>query len=234
MPKIAIISDIHANLPALEAVLSKLSSYDPQTWICLGDIVGYGPEPSECIDLIKELKMECVLGNHDAGVAGIISENHFRNPNRRLIELTKSLINSEQMKWLSQLPMILQTEEWVAVHASPNEPEKWKYLESAFTVRELLANQSQKFCFVGHTHKPVVVSDQLGKRIITESGKYLINPGSVGQSRDDDYRASCGLLNTDTNEYLNFRLDYDIDQVISLLIKRGFSFAEANHLMRTK
>lgn len=234
MPKIALISDVHANLSALKEVISKLGQFSPDQWVCLGDIVGYGPEPNACIDLIREKDMQCVLGNHDAGVAGLLSLNHFRNPNRRLIEQTSKLISPENHNWLSELPLVIEEKEWMAAHASPVEPNQWRYLESAFTVREILKAIKPKYCFVGHTHKPVLVSDQFGKRGISEEGKYLINPGSVGQSRDDDYRASCGLLDTEKNEYHNFRLEFDIEHTITSLIKLGYSFEEAKHLMRSR
>jgi len=86
MPLVALISDVHGNLPALEAVVKKIDTFKPDQWVCLGDVVGYGPFPSECIDLIRSRNIPTVMGNHDAGVSGNLTIKHFRNPNRKLIQ----------------------------------------------------------------------------------------------------------------------------------------------------
>lgn len=234
MPKIALISDIHANLPALETVLDFLDRKNPDMWICLGDLVGYGAFPSECIDIIRERKIPIVKGNHDAGVTGEINHEHFRDPNRTLIKKTQEILSEDQIDWLKTAPLMLKDVQnsWIAAHASPIEPEKWRYLESAFTVRDILSKTDSTFCFVGHTHLPALVSDQIGIQKIEPNHKYLINPGSVGQSRDSDYRASCGLLDTDESTYQNFRLDYDIEFEFNALLNLGFSDKEARRLLR--
>ncbi|MEQ9265256.1 MAG: metallophosphoesterase family protein [Balneolaceae bacterium] len=232
MSKIAIISDIHGNLAALEAVLEKLEKENPDIWLCLGDIVGYGPYPKECIDLVRKKDCICVLGNHDAGVAGLLSIKHFRNPNQRLIELTKTLIDDDQMEWLKSLPMKIDTEIWTAVHASPIEPHKWKYLDSAFTVRKVLETIEQKICFVGHTHRPSIVSNRIGINTFRSGLKYIINPGSVGQSRDDDYRASCSIVDVHNWKYENFRIEYDNETTRTALMKLGFSRDESLRLLK--
>lgn len=233
MARIGLISDIHGNLSALEAILSVLDKEEPDYWLCMGDIVGYGPEPKECLDLIIDRNMLSVLGNHDAGVIGKVSLNHFRNPNRKLIELTRTLITKEQMEWLNQLPLTLKNEKdsWFAVHASPNSPEKWEYLESAFVVREILKEMEYNFCFVGHTHKPVLVSDIIGINRLQNGNKFLINPGSVGQPRDSIQKASCGLIDTVNYEYKNIRINYDTESVLYKLESLGFTREEAERLM---
>ncbi len=233
MPKIALFSDVHANLCALEAVFDKLEKEKPDIWVCLGDIVGYGPNPKECIKLIREKNAFCVLGNHDAGVAGLLSTKHFRNPNRRLIEQTKEILSEEEISWLKGLPLTIENPDWIAAHASPNDPEKWEYIESAFTVREILSKIDQKFCLVGHTHKPVLASEKLGVVKMTEGYKYFINPGSVGQPRDGNYKASCGLLDTESYNYQNFRIEFEVEPVLTNLENLGFSRDEANTLMKS-
>lgn len=232
MGKFGLISDVHGNIHALNAVMKELKEEKIDEWICLGDIVGYGPYPSECISVIREHTMTCILGNHDAGVAGLLSLNHFREPNRTLIEQTRTLISEEDMQWLKQLPLIYETEEFIAAHASPIEPEKWKYMDSAFTVRSILGTIKQPLCFIGHTHKPVLVSDSFGVRNFQKGSKFLINPGSVGQSRDGDSRASCTVVDTDNWEYKNIRVAYDMEPVLTGLMKLGFSRKEADHLMK--
>jgi putative phosphoesterase len=231
MSKIALISDVHGNLMALQKAIKTLEEYSPDIWICLGDLVGYGPFPKECIDLVRSKEMYCVLGNHDAGVIGKVPLRHFRKPNRTLIELTKKLISEDDKKWLASLPYTIVKEDWIAVHASPIKPERWEYIESAFTARNLLNNISQKFCFVGHTHKPVLVSDKIGNNEFKTGNKYLINPGSIGQSRDGDYRASCAFIDTKDWTYENIRISFDIEPVLTSLVKLGFSRNESQRLM---
>ena len=233
MPKIALISDIHGNLPALYAVLKELDKENPDLWVCLGDIVGYGPEPAECLEEVIKREMICVMGNHDGGVNGKVPLEHFRNPNRRVIEITKELISKEQIEWLEQLPLIYKSEEhsFIAVHASPENPEKWEYLESAIKVRSLLGNIPGRFCFSGHTHKPAVVSDTIGITQVKDGYKFMINPGSVGQPRDNDRRASCGILDTDKYTYKNIRVNYNPETVLVKLEKLGFTRQEAERLM---
>ncbi|MEX0610407.1 MAG: metallophosphoesterase [Balneolaceae bacterium] len=236
MPRVAIISDVHANFPALRAVINALENEQPDVWICLGDLVGYGPHPKECIEEIRSRNMVCVLGNHDAGVTGNLSLKHFRNPNRKLIELTKKLITEDQIKWLSSLPLTIDNKEqgWIAAHASPEEPENWEYLDSAFKVRKILPQLDQPLCFVGHTHHPAMVSDTIGLKVFKKDHNYLINPGSVGQSRDGDNRASCSFVDTDKFEYKNIRVTFNVDSVLRDLEKLGFTQGEAEHLMRVK
>lgn len=236
MSKLVLISDIHANLPAFEAVLDDLNSIQYDSIICLGDIVGYGPHPTECISLIKELKIQCVKGNHDAGVSGELTERHFRNPNRSLIKQTREMLTDKDLKWLRNMPYTLTSDEneWFAVHASPNNPTRWEYLESAIKIRGLLKNVDYKFCLIGHTHIPAFVSQKFGEKSIQDNGKYLINPGSIGQSRDGDYRASYCILDTQQNTLDFKRVEYNLEKVVNDLEMLGFSRKDAEHLMRVR
>lgn len=234
MNKIALISDVHANYPALEAVIDTLEKEEPDIWICLGDVVGYGPHPSECIEAIRNKNMICVLGNHDAGAAGKLSLKYFRSPNRKLIEMTKSMISSEQMEWLGNLPLSLEGGRgtWLAVHASPVNPSNWEYLESAFKMRPMLAELKQQICFIGHTHRSALVSDAIGVKDFKKSYQYFINPGSVGQPRDGDQRASCAFVDLENYNLKNIRVEFEVGKVLMDLEKLGFSRREAEHLMR--
>lgn len=236
MGKIALISDIHGNLPALENVVQELEKEKPDTWICLGDIVGYGPHPSECIELIRKKNMICVLGNHDAGVCNKLSLKHFRNPNRKLIELTRNLLPDEQLKWLSSLPLTASSDngEWLAVHASPKNPSNWVYLESAFQMRPMLDDLGSDFCFFGHTHRTALVCETIGIKDLQAGHKYFVNPGSVGQPRDGDQRASCAILDIENYEYKNIRTEFDVAKVLMDLENLGFSRREAEHMMRVQ
>ncbi|MEP1305322.1 MAG: metallophosphoesterase family protein [Balneola sp.] len=233
MAKIALISDIHGNLSAFQAILDKLDEINPDFWICLGDIVGYGPNPSECIDIIMERNIKSVMGNHDAGVAGLLSLRHFRNPNRKLIEISQDLITTDQKKWLKNLPYTLTDNHiWTAAHASPINPEKWMYIDSAIKARNVIEEVDTKLCFVGHTHIPSFVSDQIGVLNFTREHNYLINPGSIGQSRDNDFRSSCCVIDTESWEIRFIRTEYNTEKVLTGLSKLGFSRSESKRLMR--
>lgn len=234
LSKIALISDVHGNYPALEAVLDRLERENPDQWICLGDIVGYGPNSEECIEEIRKREMICVLGNHDAGITGTLPLKYFRSPNKKLIEIIKSQLPEEQINWLSNLPLTVidDDNDWIAVHASPESPSKWEYLESAFKMRPILDKLKQRVCFIGHTHRPALLSDTIGVQDFDENHKYFINPGSVGQPRDSIYKASCAIVDLENYEYKNFRVDFDLDKVLFDLKKLGFSETEAEHLMR--
>lgn len=234
MSKIAVISDIHGNYPALKATLEVLDKENPSIWICLGDIVGYGPNPSECINEIMNRNMVCIMGNHDAGVTGMLSLKHFRDPNRKLIELSRKLITKEQNQWLKSLPLTVEDGkgEWLAVHASPDRPSKWEYLNSAIKMRSLFKDLKQRICFVGHTHQPALVSDTLGVNEFLPNHQYFINPGSVGQSRDGDHRSSCAILDLENNTYKNLRVEFELSKVLSDLENLGFSVKEAEYLMK--
>ncbi|MFA5669700.1 MAG: metallophosphoesterase family protein [Balneolaceae bacterium] len=233
MPKIALISDIHGNLPALEAVLETLDKHNPDIWLCLGDIVGYGPQPAECVQIIMDRKIPTIMGNHDAGVAGKLTLKHFRDPNRKLIEMSQTLLNTEQLEWLRNLPYTLtDTSTWIASHATPIDPEKWMYLDSAIRARNVLNEIEYPLCFVGHTHVPALVSSQIGNLNFAKGNRHLINPGSVGQSRDNDYRASCAIIDTDKWKYENIRVTYNKESVVARLNDLGFSRSDARRLMR--
>lgn len=232
MPRIALLSDPHANIFALEKVVEHLEKENPDLWVCLGDMVGYGPNPVEVISLVREKNMICVKGNHDAGVTGELTTKHFRGPNRVLIERTRDLITDEQLRWLKELPYVIENDLFVAAHASPIEPQKWNYIESAFTARDILNTQKNKLVFIGHTHRPVIVSEGFGKINFNENGRYLINPGSVGQSRDGDYKASCAIVDTEIWEFKNYRIPFDLEPVLTGLMKLGFSRNEADRLMK--
>lgn len=234
MAAIAVISDIHGNLPALTAALDYLDKQNPDLWICLGDIVGYGPNPSECIEVIRERNIPTVMGNHDAGVSGKLSTKFFKNPNRALIEITQNLLKEDQIQWLRNLPYIIENKDldFIVAHANPVSPEKWEYIDSAIKARNILKNLNFSLCLIGHTHIPAIIPDQIGVNGFVKGNKYIINPGSIGQSRDGDFRASCCLINTEETSVKVKRLEYNIEKVLYDLTELGFSRKEAHHLMR--
>lgn len=236
MNRIAVISDIHGNLPALKSVIDALERKSPDLWLCLGDLVGYGPHPAECIKLVRDMNMKCVLGNHDAGATGRIPLDVFRNPNRKLIKRTQEILSDEDKEWLASLPLTQKAEDnsWLAVHASPKNPANWEYLDSTFKMRPLFAELEQQICFIGHTHRPGIVSEEIGLKEFAAGRKYFINPGSVGQSRDGDLRASCAFIDLNNFTYENIRVEYQLNTVLTDLVLMGFSKKASEYLMRIR
>jgi diadenosine tetraphosphatase ApaH/serine/threonine PP2A family protein phosphatase len=219
-----IISDIHGNLEALEAVLADGPS-DLPIW-CLGDIVGYGPNPNECIDLLRDLGVDCIVGNHDWAVMNKVDVQDF-NPDAQLAVLwTQEQLRPENMAYLEDLPLSLVKEQVTLVHGSPREP-IWEYILYPPIARLNFAYFTTPYCFVGHTHVPALFRFQVheGQRVCEAEepagngpqplgeGRLIVNPGSVGQPRDGDSRASYVLLDVDelTLEYR--RVTYDIAKV---------------------
>lgn len=240
--KIALISDVHGNLPALRAVLQRLEGLKPDLTLCLGDLVGYGPEPTACIRLVREMGFPCVLGNHDAAVCGKLALSAFREPNRSLLQWTSDTLVEEDTAWLRSLPLIRTSESaaedtggaWVMCHATPMHPERWERLDSAITCRKVLASVPQRFVFAGHTHVPSVVADELGVFGLEPGYRYWINPGAVGQSRDGDPRACFGLLDTDASSYVHHRVSYDTNLTLAAFHEIGIDPPVARKLLNLK
>ena len=207
--RVLIISDIHANLTALEAVLEAAGDFDA-TW-CLGDIVGYGPDPDECVSRIRSLpNLTCLVGNHDAAVIGTIDIASFNLEARISVRWTQSVMTKSSLDFLKSLPDKIEVEGQTLAHGSPRHP-TWEYLLDTPTIAENFAYFTTPFCFVGHTHLPGIFhldSDhQLPEHIIPEifvpiqlTPRAIINPGSVGQPRDRNPLAAYGIFDTEIQD----------------------------------
>jgi diadenosine tetraphosphatase ApaH/serine/threonine PP2A family protein phosphatase len=220
--KILIISDIHANLTALEAVLEDAGEFEA-VWF-LGDLVGYGPDPNECVERVRDLPgLVSLLGNHDAATLNQIEIVSFNPDARRAVLWTQSVISPENLEYLAEIPETAQIGDVTLAHGSPRQP-VWEYLLDSYTVTENFDFFDTPFCFVGHTHLPVVyhLDDQhlLAERTIPEpdmqltlTPRLIINPGSVGQPRDRNPRAAYALFDSETNHWQFKRVPYDIKSV---------------------
>lgn len=229
---LAVISDLHGNLQATDAVINEIESIKPDRVVCLGDFVGYGPQPAEVINLIREKDYDCLLGNHDAAVAGLLSMKIFLEPNNSLLLKSRTLIGEDNLEWLKGLPLVIEDDNWIAAHASPVMPEKWAYLDNSIKCKDVLNRIPHTFCFVGHTHRPGVVANQFGVFGVKEGYRYLINPGSVGQPRDLDKRASFCTINLKTFEYKNHRVSFDVEEALEQYHKIGFSIEAGRKMLR--
>lgn len=215
--KLAVFSDIHSNIEALDRVLEKISLENVDGIICCGDIVGYGPEPNECIEKIKRLKdLKIVAGNHDRAVAGLFDVNWFNDNAKTAILWTVSRITEKNKDFLKDLPEKIVEENFTAVHGSPGEPIS-EYLIKPSDMQENLKFFETQMCFIGHSHYPFVYTNEKNITKLQENepikivSKSIINPGSVGQPRDGDNRA-CFLI-LEGNEITFHRVEYDIEKV---------------------
>jgi diadenosine tetraphosphatase ApaH/serine/threonine PP2A family protein phosphatase len=223
--KCLIISDIHANLTAFEAVLADVKtrnlSYD-MVW-CLGDVVGYGPDPNECVDLLRTLPHICLAGNHDWAVLGKLDLETFNENANAAITWTRAQLRPENLRYLQARPERLEQGEYMLVHASPRKP-IWEYIFDIPTAEENFSYLNMPFCLVGHTHVPLLFTkDARSVRMshlehdlpvtLKRANQYIINAGSVGQPRDGDPRAAYAMLDTATTQWTQYRVTYDIASV---------------------
>lgn len=219
MPLIALISDIHSNIDALNAVAADIKSYKVEEIYCLGDVVGYGGAPVECVLFVMQNCTATVIGNHDEmGVTGVIfAPEHVAAPLRD----AREKLTPTEKAWVKKLPLIQEVHGVTLVHSSLEWPEKWPYIQDERGVRAHFINQPTQICFVGHTHVPMIArySYSSGVKIFTPNDKiinlkecalFVVNVGSVGQPRDDDPRASYGLFDTEKHLFQIRRVPYDI------------------------
>jgi diadenosine tetraphosphatase ApaH/serine/threonine PP2A family protein phosphatase len=196
--RIAILSDIHGNLEALEAVLAEVDRSDVDLVYSLGDIVGYGPSPAACLDIVRRRAAVSLMGNHDAAVAGLTSHEDFNDFARSAVEWTAARLDVGQIEYLGMLPYTHCAPGLLLVHASPLEPERWNYIHGMADIAVHFAAFAERLCFVGHSHRPgayaISADGGVARRGESESLRpglrYLVNAGSVGQPRDRDPRAA--------------------------------------------
>ncbi len=220
----AIFSDVHSNLEALITVFEFFKKQNIDTYICCGDIVGYGPDPNECINLVRVLfRLHIVLGNHDAASCGLKDITWFNEYAKMAIIWTRKVLHEFNRMYIMTLPRILTIPEnsITIAHGSPREPID-EYLLDKDQFTQNLQYFNTRICFVGHSHIPLIfVHDPLTKSStfirppektkikIEENYRYIINVGSVGQPRDSDPRACCVIYDTKNQEIEFFRLNYD-------------------------
>ena len=237
--RIAVISDIHSNLNALEAVLSAIGSVDA-IWH-LGDTVGYGPEPQAVVDRLRAVGATGVRGNHDDAGGGGRSIEFFNPDGHRAMEWTRTQIDEPTRLYLAGLPERLVPEgtAFTLAHGSPRDP-IWEYLDSPEAARANLAAFETPYCLVGHTHVPLVFRESRGlmragfvdprSRIALGEERLILNPGSVGQPRDGDPRSSYMLIDTDAGLVVWHRVKYDVEATQAAIVAAGLPLGLARRL----
>jgi len=237
--RLAVISDIHGNLAALESVLAEIRKLSVDAIHCLGDVVGYGPFPNECLDIVRTQCHTVIKGNHDSAVIGETPYSDFNEFGQAAIKWTTRNLRPENLEYLRSLPLMVVHEPVTLVHASPVNPESWTYILTTRTAEENLKAFSTDICFIGHTHVPVVIGSDSTINVFKGPDKsaepprrYIINVGSVGQPRNGDPRSAFGLLDTERWTYEPMHVEYDIAATSDAIRKAGLPAFLAKRLFR--
>ena len=233
---IAVMSDIHGNLPALQAVIEDAESYGVRDYLILGDIVGYGAEPGECIEALIKLNAIAVRGNHDHAVIDPDNRylDRFNESAKDAIYHSKTVLTLEHKIYLARLPIFKESNGAHMVHGSMVDP--FSYVEGIHDATRSFEKQFLQVCFIGHTHVPVIYRSANGYVQVLEPttlfmgsmSKYLINVGSVGQPRDGDPRACYVLWDDDMVTYR--RVSYDIEKAQQGILEAGLPSRLASRL----
>jgi predicted phosphodiesterase len=253
MTRILVLSDIHANLVALETVLDHAEGHYDALW-CLGDVVGYGPRPNECIELMAQQAALCIMGNHDWAALGRdgVDVESFNPIARAAVLWTREQLTPDNRRYLDGLPAepvnIEGMADFLITHASPREP-VWEYILTPSIAMENFAVFTEPICLVGHTHKPVIFRWRLfvdsphtpagndtraatvdmlqpveNEPIHLETSttqRLILNPGSVGQPRDNDARASYAIMDMEARSWCYYRVEYPIELTQSQMRAAG-------------
>lgn len=222
----ALISDIHANLNALNAVLDDIDLRKPDRVICLGDLVGYCSEPAEVIEKVKRADV-VLMGNHDCAVNTRALIEKFNFHARLAMEWTLERLTEAEKKYLAGLPYSHKENDLTFVHATPREPELWHYVMNIDDALDAFNYFSTRLCFIAHTHAPLIVSDKgevfYDRRFtFKDDTRYLVNVGSVGQPRDGNPKACYVVLDTESLSIEFVRLRYPVESTQASMVRARF------------
>ncbi len=234
-----LLSDIHGNLEALRTVLDVLRKEDVDNYICLGDIVGYGANPRECLKLIQDLNPVCIAGNHDYAAVHLTDINYFNPHAKEAVLWTQNQLQDKDKKFLTGLKLVHHFPAFTIVHATLKVPEEWNHILTTYTARQNFQLLTTSLLFVGHSHKPIIFEGDTAYRYyfretvkLEEERKYIINIGSAGQPRDGDPRAAFALYDTETNIVQIKRVEYDVTMAMRKIVEAGLPDALAWRLSR--
>lgn len=227
-----LLSDVHGNWEAFKAVLGEVKNEKFDRVIFLGDIVGYGADPQKCCEQLKKLEPVTVMGNHDAAVLRPELLSWFNHYARLALEWTAAHLSKSCLEYLASFPVRVKFDDITAVHSNPYKPESWEYILSKLDALFYIKKTSDKIILFGHTHIPVIYEyDGESVETIQPDGnpfkldignkRYMLNPGSVGQPRDNDPRAAYGILDTDEMTFVVKRVEYDVEKAARKIIDAG-------------
>ena len=229
--KIAIVSDIHANIEALQKALEIIQQHGADEIVCLGDTVGYGASPNECVDLIRKTTSRVLLGNHDAAALDARAAEDFNPYAKNSAEWTALTLQDDHKKWLMKLPYTLEVGGVLFVHSSPYEPQEWHYILSPGDAQFNFNYFEQPICFLGHSHVPGIFSEDIWTKTVIKGKRFIVNVGSVGQPRDNDPRLSFGMFDTDAWTYENIRSTYNVITASEKIRKAGLPKVLAERIL---
>jgi diadenosine tetraphosphatase ApaH/serine/threonine PP2A family protein phosphatase len=243
--RLGIFSDVHANLEALQAVIKAYETANIDRYVCLGDIVGYGANPNECCQLVRELADVVILGNHDAACCGRMDANSFNPAARIAVERHREMLGAVHLRWLRDLPYRFDQDDLLFCHGSPFEVEEFFYILDEGDVEIVMQRVSIRppLIFVGHTHRGTtfVARETPTLRIWEDTRKsvkvlpehsYVFNVGSVGQPRDGDWRASYAIFDTAARVFERQRIEYDVDMASDKIQGLGLPVSLSERLYR--
>ena len=234
----AILSDIHGNLEALESVLADVKERGITSMVCLGDFVGYGASPNDCIERLRPLIEHAVVGNHDLAACGKLQLRYFNAHAAIAAQWTDATLTPENRKYLEELPYEVRWRETLLVHASPAEPEGWRYVLSASDAQAEMDAYQEVVCFIGHSHYPGSF-DRLDGQVkyhrgpevrIQDGHRYLVNVGAVGQPRDGDPRAAYVVYDDQARVIRHVRVEYDVALAMRRILDAGLPRSLAERL----
>lgn len=242
--KYGIFGDIHGNLEALEAVLADMESQGVTHPMCIGDLVGYGANPAECLEVVRALACPVVRGNHDDWVTQMKNPASFSEDARKALDYTRKKLSPSQLNYLRRLPYVKVEESMTLVHATLDGPENWGYVSTRLEAETSFLYQKTSLCFLGHTHRPAVfIKDHEVRPIefrrvdvhperLKVSRKFLFNVGSIGQPRDGDWRSAYAIYDPKSEIVELRRLNYDIDRAAQKVLKAGLPESLAKRLFK--
>jgi len=234
--RVAVISDIHANWHALEAVAEAIEREQPHEIWCIGDVVGYGPQPNECCDWTSAHANVCLAGNHDLGVLGTLDIATFSDDAAAAARWTQGVLNDGARRYLATLEPSAQRDGVALYHGSPRDP-VWEYVLSYEAAREAIEESSADVTVIGHSHLPIAIGEgelvggHAGNGVEVElDGRWLLNPGSVGQPRDGDPDAAWLLLDLEARRASFRRAKYAVEKTQAEMREAGLPDVLANRL----
>ncbi len=237
--KWAILSDVHGNLEALQAVLKETEAEGVDRLVCLGDVVGYGADPNACLLLLRERTDLFVAGNHDWGAVGLTDVSFFNPVAKTAIVWTARILTEGSRIFLRGLPLVRELNELTFIHASPRAPEEWNYIFSLAEAEKEFRAMTGDLAFLGHSHLPLVWVREPGGKVgvlekqgvvLKQGRRYMVNVGSVGQPRDGNPLAAYGLYDDDVREFLLRRVPYDISRTQRKILQAGLPSSLAHRL----
>jgi diadenosine tetraphosphatase ApaH/serine/threonine PP2A family protein phosphatase len=230
----AIFSDVHGNIEALTQVLRAYLDEDIHRYVCLGDLVGYGANPNEVVNAVRKVAHVCLLGNHDAAVAGRMDYSYYYDAARHALDWCARVVKPDNLAFLKTLPYTHREGDLEFCHGSPAVPQEFEYIFTREKARELLPtlDRMAHVTFIGHSHLTrcfALTANEVfdvvaSEFVISPDYKYILTVGSVGQPRDYDNRSCCTIFDTETMTFRFLRVEYDIETTKQKIIDAGLAY----------